>query len=487
MRYMVLALVLTVALGVTEGGRAQTDATDDALAVTALSRRDQARRGDLDVMIARRTIRALVVYSKTFYFLDGVTQRGLSYDLLQEFESFVNRKFKTGALKINVIIIPVARNEILPALLEGRGDLAVANLTITEKRQRQVDFSTPFLTGVSEIVVSGSQAPAIKRLEDIAGRMIEVRRSSSYYESLQALNKRLITAGLDPVRIHPADENLEDEDLLEMVNAGLLPAIVMDSHKAQFWKQIFADISLQTAFPLRTGGKIAWAFRPQSPRLKKLVNEFARRHKKGTLLGNILFKRYLSNTNWVGNALAEKELAKFNALVDLFEEYAARYHFDHLMITAMAYQESGLDHTKVSSAGAVGIMQMLPSTAASQAVGIPNIHKLENNIHAGVRYLRHIKDVYLADEPMDPLNKTLFAFAAYNAGPSRVMQLRQEAARQGLDPHRWFNHVENIAAKQVGRETVQYVDNIYKYYIAYRLVAEKREQRSMAIENRGKP
>ncbi len=484
MRYVILALAL--AGGLVGGAFAQTDTADDSFAAAVAVKSGQARVGDLDMMIARRTIRALVVYSKTFYFLDGVRQRGISYDLLREFESFVNRKFKTGTLKINVIFIPTARDELLPALLEGRGDLAVANLTVTAKRRQQVDFSTPFMTDVSEIVVSGSQAPAIKRLEDIAGRVIEVRRSSSYYESLRALNRRLWDAGLDGVQIEPADENLEDEDLLEMVSAGLLPAIVMDSHKAHFWKQIFPDITLHEDFPLRTGGEIAWAFRPQSPRLRKLVNEFARRHKKGTLLGNILFKRYLVNTDWVRNALAEKEMAKFNALVDLFEKYAVRYNFDHLMITAMAYQESGLDHSKVSPAGAVGIMQMLPRTAASEAVGIRDIHKLENNIHAGVRYLRHIKDVYLAGEPMDPLNKTLFAFAAYNAGPSRVMILRQEAARRGLDPNRWFNHVENIAAQRVGRETVQYVDNIYKYYIAYRLAAEKREQRSIAIENRGK-
>ena len=436
-------------------------------------------------MVVRRTIRALVVYSKTFYFLDGAQQRGLSYELLKEFETFVNRQYKTGTLKIRVIIIPVARDELLPALVEGRGDLAVANLTITDKRRRMVDFSAPFLKGVSEIVVSGAQAAPLTRLEDFAGRRIEVRRSSSYYESLLALNDRLKARNLAPVRIDLADENLEDEDLLEMVKAGLLPAIVMDSHKAHFWKQIFPDITLQEAFPLRTGGEIAWAMRHSSPQLKKIVNAFARRHKKGTLLGNIVFKRYLKNTQWVRNALSETELAKFNAVVGLFEKYAARYDFDHLMITAQAYQESGLDHSRVSPAGAVGIMQLLPTTAASKPVGIEDIRQLENNIHAGIRYLRHIHDTYLADVPMDPLNKTLFAFAAYNAGPSRVMKLRQEAARQGLDPNRWFNNVEIIAAQRVGRETVQYVGNIYKYYIAYRLAAEKIEHKKRLMESKG--
>ncbi len=475
---------LTVAL-LTIAVVAEAGAADAPPSKAPLPGANAPWKGDLDGMATRRVIRVLVVYSKTFYFLDGPQQRGLSYELLKEFETFVNRHYKTKTLKIQVVIIPVARDELLPALIQGRGDLAVANLTVTAKRRRMVDFSDPFLKGVSELVISRADVLPIERLEDLAGRTVTVRRSSSYYESLQAVNQRLKGKDLNPVRLETADENLEDEDLLEMVNAGLLPAIVMDSHKAHFWKQIFPDILLHEAFPLRADGEIAWAMRPQSPKLKKMVNSFVRGHKKGTLLGNVLFKRYLKNTRWVRNALSEKELAKFNAVVDLFQKYAARYQFDHLMIAAQAYQESGLDQSKVSPAGAVGIMQLLPSTAASKPVGIKDIRKLENNIHAGVRYLRHIQDVYLADEPLDPLNRTLFAFAAYNAGPSRLMKLRREAARQGLDPNRWFHHVENIVAKRVGRETVQYVGNIYKYYIAYRLVAEKIEHKKRVMEVKG--
>ncbi len=481
-RIAVLAVVLLITAVMVEA-----DVANGPPSKAALPRANTPWKGDLDGMAARRVIRVLVVYSKTFYFLDGPQQRGLTYELLKEFETFVNRQYKTKTLKIQLVIIPVARDELLPALLEGRADLAAANLTVTAKRRRQVDFSDPFLKGVSELVISRADDVPIEGLKDLAGRTISLRRSSSYYESLLAVNERLEAQGLDPVRLEPADENLEDEDLLEMVNAGLLPAIVMDSHKAHFWKQIFPDIVLHETFPLRTDGEVAWAMRPQSPVLKKAVNRFVRGHKKGTLLGNVLFKRYLKSTRWVRNALSKEELAKFNAVVGLFEKYAARYDFDHLMITAQAYQESGLDHSRVSPAGAVGIMQLLPSTAASKAVGISDIRKLENNIHAGVRYLRHIQDFYLADEPMDPLNKTLFAFASYNAGPSRVMKLRREAGRQGLDPNRWFHHVENVAAQRVGRETVQYVGNIYKYYIAYRLVAEKIEHKKRVLGEAAAP
>jgi membrane-bound lytic murein transglycosylase MltF len=261
-------------------------------------------------------------------------------------------------------------------------------------------------------------------------------------------------------------------------HAGLIPMIVMDSHKAQFWKQIFDNITVHQDIAMRVGGEIAWAFRKNSPKLKAVVNDFVKGHKEGTMLGNVLFKRYLKNTKYVKNALSEKELEKYKSMVQLFKKYAGEYDFNYLMIGAQAYQESGLDHSKRSHAGAIGVMQVLPSTAADPNVNIANIEKLENNIHAGMKYLRFIIDRYYKDEPMDDVNKLLFAFASYNAGPARVKELRTKGAAMGLDPNVWFRNVEIVAAKSIGRETVQYVSNIYKYYIAYQMVliqAEKKQ------------
>jgi membrane-bound lytic murein transglycosylase MltF len=292
------------------------------------------------------------------------------------------------------------------------------------------------------------------------------------------LNTSFKKAGKSQMKLVLADETFEDEDLLEMVNAGLIPMIVMDSHKAQFWKQIFDNITVHQDIAMRVGGEIAWAFRKNSPKLKAVVNDFVKGHKEGTMLGNVLFKRYLKNTKYVKNALSEKELEKYKSMVQLFKKYAGEYDFNYLMIGAQAFQESGLDHSKRSHAGAIGVMQVLPSTAADPNVNIANIEKLENNIHAGMKYLRFIIDRYYKDEPMDDVNKLLFAFASYNAGPARVKRLRTKAAAMGLDPNVWFRNVEIVAAKSIGRETVQYVSNIYKYYIAYQMVliqAEKKQ------------
>ena len=196
----------------------------------------------------------------------------------------------------------------------------------------------------------------------------------------------------------------------------------------------------------------------------------------------MLFKRYLRDTKYVKNSASEQELKKFRAMVQYFKTYADRYDFDYLMIAAQAYQESGLDHSKRSPAGAIGVMQVLPSTAADPNVGIPDIEKLENNIHAGTKYLRFVVDRYFQDPPIDRVNRMLFAFAAYNAGPARISDLRKKTAKMGLDPNAWFHNVEMAAAKEIGRETVQYVGHIYKYYIVYRMLAAQREAKEQLLK-----
>ncbi len=430
-------------------------------------------RGDFDAMAERRVIRVLTVFGKGIYFLDGPEQKGATYELVRMFEDEVNKGLGSGTLRVHVVIIPVTRDRLLPALVEGLGDIAAANLTITPERLERVDFSDPLFTGVSELVVTGPGAPPLRGFEDLAGQQIHVRESSSYFNSLQRLNERLSGRQLEPIELVPAAEHFEDEDLLEMVNAGLLPMVVVDSHKAEFWGQVFDDITPRDDLAVASDGRIGWAFRKDSPQLKAAINEFVRTHRRGTLMGNIVLNRYLRNTDWVANALTLDSMERFRSLIDLFQQFGGMYEFDWLMVAAQGYQESKLDQSVRSSAGAVGVMQLLPSTASDPNVGIPDIEEIENNIHAGVKYLRFVRDRYFDDSGIDAMNQTMFAFAAYNAGPARVSRLRRQAEEAGLDPSQWFRHVELIAAREVGREPVQYVSNIFKYYVAYRLVADR--------------
>jgi len=392
------------------------------------------------------------------------------------FEKFINKKLKKGTVKIRVVFIPTTRDRLLPDLIAGRGDLAAANLTITPKRLKLVDFSDPFAKQVKEVVVTGPKAGKLTALEELSGQEIMVNKSSSYFEHLQNLNQTFIKNGLKPVKLKPSEKYLEDADLLEMVNSGILPLAIVDNHKAKFWAGVYNQLTVREDLAIHKGGKIAWAFRKNSPKLQEIVNQFVKKHRQGTLHGNIIINRYLKNNRWATNPNRKKEREKYAQTVKLFQETGKRYNFDYLMLMALAFQESQLDQSQRSAAGAIGIMQVLKSTAADPKVNVKNIEEIENNVNAGSKYLRFIYNNYFANQQsMDDLNKMLFSFASYNAGPRKISSMRKLAGEMGLDRNIWFNNVELAAAKKIGRETVQYVSNIYKYYIAYRLVEEQKQ------------
>jgi membrane-bound lytic murein transglycosylase MltF len=373
------------------------------------------------------------------------------------------------------VIIPTPSENLLSGLREGRGDIAAGNLTITSERQEIVDFSDPFASGAKEIIVAGERTSALGTIEDLSGMEIYIRPSSSYYESLKRLNSELEKAGRKPAKLVTTDPYLEDEDILEMVNAGIITITAVDEHLAEPWSKVFENLTVYPDLAVRTGGELGCAFRKNSPKLKEVINEFVAGHKQKTLLFNTITNRYLKSTKWVKNALAKEDLQRFSEADEFFIKYADQYGFDWLFVAALAYQESKIDQSLRSPAGAIGVMQMLPSTARDPNVNIPDINDLEGNIHAGVKYLRFIRDRYFEKEQMDEANKTLFTMASYNAGAARIAQLRSEAEKTEFDPNVWFRNVEVMAARRIGRETVQYVSNIYKYYTAYRLVVNELE------------
>jgi membrane-bound lytic murein transglycosylase MltF len=450
------------------------ESTTSRLQLKALT---QPWSGDLDGMAKRRVIRVLTVYGLGRYFLDGPQEKGIVYEMFKQFETGLNAKLQTGELKIHVLFIPVSRDELLPGLLNGLGDIAAAGLTITPERQALVDFSMPMSKEIREILVTGPSAPELASVEDLAGRTVHARPSSSYYQSLKDLSKRLQESGREPIDIQPISEILEDEDLLEMVQAGLLPWVVIDDYKTGIWTQVFDRLVVRNDLVLRQGGRVGFAFRKNSPQLAAALNEFLKENRQGTTVGNVLINRYLKQFDWVKNALDSEGMDRFSKVEGIFKKYGEEYGVDYLLVTAQGYQESQLDQSRRSKAGAVGIMQLLPSTAADPNVGVADIHDADSNIKAGVKYLDFIRNRYFDDPAIDRFNKTLMAFASYNAGPARIQKLRAEAVAQGLDPNVWFGNVEVVAAREIGRETVQYVANIYKYYISYRMIAEQQVAR----------
>ena len=435
--------------------------------------------GDLDTMVERRAIRVLTVYGPGRYFLeDG--PRGTVQEYADKLQKVVNEAFKTGLLTVQVAVIPVARDQLFPALQAGYGDIVMAGTTVTDNRQVRIDFTNPVSKPLKEVLITGPSAPRIGSLSDLSGKTVYVRLSSSYAESVHELSQKLVDQGQAPIRIEAVDESLEDEDLIEMVDTGLLPWAVVDDYKPQMWREIFTRVTVRDDLVLREGARLAWAIRPDSPQLKAFLNTFLKDNREGTLFGNIIRNRYIRDFDWTENAVGAEELGRYRKLSALFRKYGTDYGMDPTLLAAQGFQESRLDQSVRSHVGAVGVMQLLPSTAEDKNVAIPNIDELEPNIEAGAKYMAFLKERYFSGPELDEINGSLLALASYNAGPGRIRRLRREAGERGYDPNLWFDNVEVIVAEQVGRETVQYVSNIFKYYLTYRWINTADAERAAA-------
>jgi membrane-bound lytic murein transglycosylase MltF len=453
-----------------------------AQAVTSLDAEVQPWSGDFDGMLERRIVRVLVPYSRTLYFNDRGQQRGVVADSLKDFEVFLNKKYKLKNRPITVIALPATREQLIPGLLQGQGDIAAGNITITAERAKRVDFSVPLQKGVLEVVVTGPTSPVLSSIDDLAGQTVHVRRSASYYDSLTRLNNRFRALGKPQMKLILVPDALEDEDMMEMLGAGLLQLIVVDDWKAQIWGDLVPYIMPRPELAISDPGDVGWAFRKQSPKLAAVVDQYIKTY-PGQFAAR--FKSYPGYLKRLNNATAEADWQRFEKTIALFRKYGERYSFDYLMVAALGYQESRLDQNARSHVGAIGIMQLMPETGRGLKVG--DITKVEPNVHGGFKYLRQIYDGHLDSTGLDEQNRTLFTIAAYNAGSGRVAALRSEAAKKKLDPNVWFNNVELIAERRIGHETVVYVRNIYKYYVAYKLQLDTLEERRAAaarLENK---
>lgn len=457
----------------------QADAPPPELDPSVLDRlKTEKWSGDVAGLVERRYVRVLVLYNKTNFFYDGPQPRGITYEAMMEFEKFLNKKLNTGSKPLNMVFIPVTREEGLERIADGRGDIAASNIPIVPELEKIVDFSDPVRADAKEIVVTSASAQPIATLDELAGKEVFVRKVSRYWPHLEQLNERFKQEGKQPIVLREADNNLEDEDILEMVNAGIVNITVMDDLIAGFWGKVFPDIAVRNDLQVASDGRIGWAVQKGTPELLAFMNEFVKDNKVGTSFGNTLIRKYTNDTKWAKNNTTLEEMEKFKTAVTFFKKFGAEYDFDWLMIAAQAYQESGIDQARRSQSGAVGVMQIKPSTAEDKTINILNVDSdMEKNINAGVKYLNYISKRYFEGSTLKRNDRALFAFAAYNAGPARVAQLRKEAESEGLDPNVWFNNVELIAARKIGAETVTYVSNIYKYYVAYKMVTERAAQK----------
>ncbi len=424
--------------------------------------------GDYSAMQKNGVIRVLIPYSVTGYHLDRGRPHGIHYAYMEAFERFINRS-REKADRIEVLILPTRREDLLEALVKGQGDLAVAGLTVTAKRQKQVDFSSPVRTDVTEVVVTQSSVPDVKNVLDLSGWQIHVRRSSSHFESLTKINDRLKKEGRPLIDIVAFDDVVEDEDMLEMVHNSIIPATVVDDYKGQLWSEEFSSIKLHTQAPVREGADIAWAFRPKSPELLAEVNAFIEKEDPSKKYGNVPRRRYFDEIDQLTNPKTDRFRADFEKYRPLFETYGKQYNIDPMLLAAQAFQESKFNARARSRVGAYGLMQLMPRTARSREVGIKNYRTPEGSVEAGAKYMRFLSDHYFNDQSIDDTNRILLSFAAYNAGPSRVSRVRHKARK----PNIWFDSVEWQVARAAGIQPIHYVKYIYIYHILFTDMAKE--------------
>jgi len=376
-------------------------------------------KGDFDGMLERRVIRIYVPYSRTIYFIDKGRERGAAADLMRQFERWVNKKYAKllGKRPLTVVVAVSTRDKLLADLTEGRADMAVGNIKVLDELLKLIDFVAPEDKAVSvELLVTGPASPPMASLDDLSGKTVHVRKYSSYYLSLTALNEGLRKAGKPEVKVVTVPDALEDEDMLEMLNAGLLESTVVDDWKAKMWAQVFPKVQVREDIQLRPPIKMGWAIRKDSPKLAVELSEFYASYAKTTGGIPALQRQYMKTIKVLHNAASTEDQKRFQQLIAYFQKYGSQYHFDPIMLAAQGYQESTLDQDVKSAVGAIGVMQVMPATGAELKVG--EIRQAEPNIHAGTKYMDLLMTKYFSDANFDEQNRTLFAFASYNAGPA---------------------------------------------------------------------
>jgi membrane-bound lytic murein transglycosylase MltF len=482
LRLLVAALVLSVPFAAFSAQKSPVQPAADN-EPRQLSVENKPWTGDFEAMLKRRMIRVLVPYSRTLFFNDKGHERGIAAELVRDFERHINQKYKVQLKKrpVTVYLIHTPRDKLLPGVAAGLGDIAVGNLTETEERLKVVDFVAPKdRKAMYELVVTGPKSPALTNLDDLAGKTVHVRKSSSYYESLNELNGRFKKEGKRPIKLVLVSDALEDEDMMEMLNAGLLELIVVDDWKANMWAQTLLKLKVRTDLPVSDGGYAGWAIRKGSPQLSAALNEFYTNYVKKQGVHAYRLAKFMKRIKQVKDNTQAAEWKRFEQTVALFEKYGKQYDFDPLLLAAQGYQESQLNQNAKSHVGAIGIMQIMPATG--KELGVGNIRQTEPNVHGGAKYMDTLMTKYFKDAKFDEGNRALFAFASYNAGPGNVAKMRKEAEKRGLDPNKWFNNVELVMAEKIGIEPTTYVRNIYKYYVSYKLQREAHDAQRAARE-----
>lgn len=431
--------------------------------------------GDLAGIKKRGELRVLTRNNPITYFMYRGQPFGFDYELMKMFAERLGVRL--------TMVVPPSRSELIPWLIEGRGDIIAASMTVTPERRKQVAFSRPYLF-VDEVLVQRKAGPKLASLEALRDQRVHVRKSSSYFETLTRLQDR---AG--PFEIILADEHDETEELIRKVAEGEIPYTVADSHIVDVelaWRDdIEPAFALAPASSADAGtgaeqgqNELAFAVRKENPKLLALLDRFVKEEYRG-LCYNMAKNRYFKNARRIAEAKEERlevtgRISKYDALI---QKYAVKYGLDWRLLAAQAYQESRFDPEAKSWVGAEGLFQVMPATG--KEMGFTRLRDPEEGVHAGVRYMHKLIRRYDSNIPFK--QRVRFALASYNAGYGHVEDARRLARAKGWDPDRWFGNVEKamllLERPQFykharygycrGSEPVKYVSEIQLRYDQY--------------------
>ena len=424
--------------------------------------RQQTFTDDLSGLKERRRLRMITRNNPMTYFIFRGLQVGFEYELMKKFASQHNLRLE--------IVIPDSHAELLSYLNEGKGDVVASAMTITEERQEQAAFTRPY-NEVSELVVVRADEDSINSLQDLVGRPIHVRASSSFYTTLMALRD-----SIEGIEIELVPDNVETEEILVGVEEGVYDITMCDSNllgvERAYGRQLKAAFSVKPA-------ELGWAVRKDNTDLLSALDEYIRQE-KGGLFFNMMKKRYFENTRTIAKAKDSMRVdlsGQLSPYDDLTKKYASQYGLDWRLITAQMYQESKFDPKAVSWVGAQGLMQVMPSTG--EQLGFIDLHEPAVGIHAGVKYMYQLINRFDHKLPMD--ERLRFALASYNVGYGHVLDARRLAREMRWDSNRWFGNVEKamrlLSQPEYyerarygfcrGGQPVHYVENIQRFYDAY--------------------
>ena len=388
---------------------------------------------------------------------------------LRALEQFLNRDSRR---KLKLKIIPKAKEQLLPALLRGEGDLVVPGELLEPAPEQRVRASRALERNVPIVLVSSKVARRFQRVQQLAGQRLTLAQGSAAAQAVARVNQQLAERKLAPLSVDWAPASLAAEDVLEMVQAGIYPLTAVELPLAERWAKVLPKLRIERHLQLDNQQDTHWYLSPQAPMLAATLEQFFASYSRPAD-HDVAFVRVNRRAYRVHSPLSRTDRQRLEKLRPTLQRYAQQSNFDWLSLAALAYKESSLNPNARSGKGPSGLMQITP--AAARSVGVSNSQTLEGNVQAAAKYMAMIRKRFFASAQIAESDRLAFVLAGYNMGPERVQGMRTEAKRRGLNPNQWFFQVERVALEQAGMGVVSYVGSVHKYQLAFERVRHSLE------------